>query len=1792
MRKKTKRLLAGMLAAVFVLSSVSFSTITVNAEEATPTETQTETSTSETPIQTPDEQTNGETINQESTPTTDLNQPSNQQTIQETTQTSVQQSSETINTTSTQTTDQSTTQTVSSNEVQENKEQTQPVVEKTVDTSATSTTASGEGTTYSFDSLTVESGGPAIGEAVDGVTEITFNGDFASVFVEIPSELAGLSIEKITFNVTSGNSDWFAFKTYTAETYADKWYSQTDIAYRNAVMTPQESTNAELTHVAIMSCYPEGLSDDEKPASVTMSISGISFECGEAKEPSQEEKPEENTDGTYTLAQLKAASTDAVTVSEAENGDTELTFLGNWKTLFMEVPAELSGLAIDKITFNVTSDNAGSFGFKTFTQEQYDTDPWGSQTDVSYGNATITPAGDTKASLKYLAITSNHGEGAEDLTPITMTISGVSFATSEVVEDGNAEKVEVTYNFKDLENVNSYGVTLTVGDGGELKAEYNGQYQETFYKLPDAIDPAKVKKVDLMLTDGSNVTIKLYPNADGSGEAQVNYSGSISPSGEFLSFGIMNLGDAGNTVKASGVKFTVADTIDNLEINKTYNFNDLSEAKNGGVVKSVDGATGALTLGFGSNYQEVFFNIPKEIDTTKVHKITFNITSENLGKTAYKFYTEEGFGGDWPSTNKVCYGNPIVVENTDNLDSFDDTRYFGIMSCDTSVEDWSQYSFSFDSVTFHTTGWGYAEESEDDIEIFYGDNIIKNPYFAEDDLSMWNTGVTKATISKETADSAIFDDITTYGKIDRDASWVEGTQDARHEFFVQDITENVNIGSEYKVEFYAKLSDDYAGAEADQRVVEFAPYFDTEDGAAYLGASYSSQLSGNLSQTLEVGEWTKFEGTFNVKHDAEINKVVIRIIEQGTEYGSIADGSECVKGDYYITGVSMTEIIKPETTIETDIPNWKDAITAAFGSDAIAGTCLGSGTITYEYLQALAKKHFNAITFENEQKPDATLGSNPNIGADGYPILNFTTADRMMKQIKDWNDANEGNFKIRGHVLVWHSQTPEWFFHEDYDTSKAYVTSEVMNARMEHYIKSVFEHYDSVVYEDGSKASDLFYGWDVVNEAMSDSTGKPRMASENSSWAAVYGDFSSEYIVNAFRYANKYAPSHVKLYYNDYNDSNEPKASGIAEVLAEITSHENDANMPTRIDGMGMQAHHNFADPTVNQIKSAANKYLDALGEGGTVQMTELDVKKSSTYDGTAATREAEHNKQAWRFKEIFDAYRDIETLRPGSVAGITMWGITDETSWLQSSNSVGGASSGGAQAPLLFYIDENYVAKAKPAFYAFFDEYVADLAPMIQSVTVMQQMEADNFDIGVSYDVAGVGDFIPMWTNDGLAIKVSVKDDTDDGVNDTITVYVDEEGSKSEGNYAKATVARNAEGVTSTASGYETIIAIPMTTGSAKVVGLEVAINNNGAVSVFNDKKGTQATTSQYYAEAIMKPYATVQAGTVTIDGEADEAWNDVEAIPLTINLGSNIEASVKVLWDATNLYVYAEINDPVLNNDSADDYQQDSLEVFIDENNGKSESYQDDDKQYRISFANKQSFNGTKCLAENLNSATKTTDAGYVVEAAYAWTDITPANGMEIGLEFQINDADASGSRIGTLSWYDTSGQGYQNPGVFGTVMLTDGSDEDVEPENPTEPEKPSKPEKPNKPEKPSKPETPNKPEKPSKPETPNKPATPGKPAVSNKPATPNKPGKPAAKEAVQVEEEAVPLADAESVIVNEEEVKDDMVTSNIVDEEVPLAINTNKPKMALFLGASAAVLVCGAGCGIFLVRRKKGI
>ena len=244
-----------------------------------------------------------------------------------------------------------------------------------------------------------------------------------------------------------------------------------------------------------------------------------------------------------------------------------------------------------------------------------------------------------------------------------------------------------------------------------------------------------------------------------------------------------------------------------------------------------------------------------------------------------------------------------------------------------------------------------------------------------------------------------------------------------------------------------------------------------------------------------------------------------------------------------------------DTAEEEEIPALRDCVEQKMGCRI---GCAITGQEPWDIpLWNLVTTHFNAVTLGNELKPDSLFGysngkcpgtqeAELNGETITVPVMNFSNPEKILDKLLKWNETHpDREIKVRGHVLVWHSQTPEWFFHEDYDKTKPYVSKEEMDKRQEWYIREVLTHFVG----DDSPYKDLFYGWDVVNEAVSDGSGSYRTDAENpnedlsndthgnnSSWWHVYQ--SEDYIINAFKYANKYAPEQLELYYNDYSMDN------------------------------------------------------------------------------------------------------------------------------------------------------------------------------------------------------------------------------------------------------------------------------------------------------------------------------------------------------------------------------------------------------------------------------------------------------------------------------------------------------------------------------------------------------------------------------------------------------------------------------------------------------------------------------
>lgn len=183
---------------------------------------------------------------------------------------------------------------------------------------------------------------------------------------------------------------------------------------------------------------------------------------------------------------------------------------------------------------------------------------------------------------------------------------------------------------------------------------------------------------------------------------------------------------------------------------------------------------------------------------------------------------------------------------------------------------------------------------------------------------------------------------------------------------------------------------------------------------------------------------------------------------------------------------------------------------------------------------------------------------------------------------------------------------------------------------------------------------------------------------------------------------------------------------------------------------------------------------------------------------------------------------------------------------------------------------------------------------------------------------------------------------------------------------------------------------------------------------------------------------------GTPVLDGEIDDVWKYAAPVSPEIKSSPAVKAApiFKVLWDEGFLYTLTVVTDNVLNKASGNAYEQDSMEVFLDELNDKAATYQADDVHYRVNFDNEQSTDAGDPTRFVTATKVLTDDAGkpigYIIEAGVMWSSI-PENGTVMGFDLQVNDAGSQGFRAGTVNIFDKSGTGWEKPAALGEVILT---------------------------------------------------------------------------------------------------------------------------------------------------------
>ncbi|WAM35700.1 endo-1,4-beta-xylanase [Caldicellulosiruptor acetigenus] len=388
--------------------------------------------------------------------------------------------------------------------------------------------------------------------------------------------------------------------------------------------------------------------------------------------------------------------------------------------------------------------------------------------------------------------------------------------------------------------------------------------------------------------------------------------------------------------------------------------------------------------------------------------------------------------------------------------------------------------------------------------------------------------------------------------------------------------------------------------------------------------------------TVPRNKWTETFASYTPSLDSKVKDFVIFI-------KPLSDVSY-----YYLDNFTISDDGWYSAVPDLDLPSLSEKYKDYFK----VGVAVPYKALTNPVDVAFIKRHFNSITAENEMKPEAL---EPYEGT-----FNFSIADEYLDFCK------KNNIAIRGHTLVWHQQTPSWFF-ENPQTGEKLTNSEkdkkILLERLKKYIQTVVSRYKGRI-----------YAWDVVNEAIDEN--QPD-GFRRSDWFNILGP---EYIEKAFIYAHQADPNAL-LFYNDYSTENPVKREYIYKLIKDLK----EKGVP--IHGVGLQCHISVSWPSVEEVERTIKLFSSIPGIK--IHVTEIDISVAKEFgeDIDEETKRYLLIQQARKLKDLFEVFKKYKNV----VTSVSFWGLKDDYSWLK------------GDFPLLF--DKDY--QPKFAFWSLIDPSV-----------------------------------------------------------------------------------------------------------------------------------------------------------------------------------------------------------------------------------------------------------------------------------------------------------------------------------------------------------------------------------------------------------------------------------------------------------------------------------------------------
>lgn len=196
--------------------------------------------------------------------------------------------------------------------------------------------------------------------------------------------------------------------------------------------------------------------------------------------------------------------------------------------------------------------------------------------------------------------------------------------------------------------------------------------------------------------------------------------------------------------------------------------------------------------------------------------------------------------------------------------------------------------------------------------------------------------------------------------------------------------------------------------------------------------------------------------------------------------------------------------------------------------------------------------------------------------------------------------------------------------------------------------------------------------------------------------------------------------------------------------------------------------------------------------------------------------------------------------------------------------------------------------------------------------------------------------------------------------------------------------------------------------------------------------------------AEIGLVPVARASAPPV-LDAVAEPAWAKAVSRRLDRSQGepprsADIQGSFRALWDDQALYLFVEVLDDRKVRNQALPWLDDSVEVYVDGDGSRSETYDADDHQYLFGW-NDPEVHEPRGMGggRGVRFAQAAWEHGYRVEIALPWASIgaSPVAGRAIGLDVHVNDNDGTG-REAKLMWSDARDLASAEPRRFGRASL----------------------------------------------------------------------------------------------------------------------------------------------------------